>query len=122
MKTRIRVLAAMGLCLLVGCATGVKTTDIAVRLGMSRDDLKLFFGEPLRIEAGAAGAEDWYYRFVAWRTQPTSESGTSVEPGGTTSYVSMGLAISRDPEERPVHISPQGLVIGPLPNGKIVLR
>ena len=60
MKTSIRVLAAMGLCLLVGCATGVKTTDIAVRVGMFRDNLKLFFGEPLRIEAGAAGAEDWY--------------------------------------------------------------
>jgi outer membrane protein assembly factor BamE (lipoprotein component of BamABCDE complex) len=121
MKTKHSMLAVLSLMLLAGCVSGVKTSDLAVRAGMSRDDLKLYFGEPLRVETAASGAEDWYYRFESWKTHPTSEGGTSEEPGGaSTSYVSVSLEISHDSEEHPIHVSPQGYVVGPIPDGKIV--
>ncbi len=122
MKTRYIILLALSLFALAGCESLPETSDIAVRRGMTRDDLKLHFGEPLRIEAAASGGEDWYYRFVSWKTTPTGESGTSVDPGGTTSYVSVELQTSRDTGEQPIHVSSEGYVIEPLPNGKVVQK
>jgi len=87
---------------------------------MSRDDLRLHFGEPLRIEPGAFGGENWYYRFVGWKTRPTQDSGISTEFGEVTPYVSGGLDISKDTEEQPVHVGSGGYVVEPLPKGKIV--
>ena len=71
MRKRRIVLVAIGLLLLAGCANPPRTSDIAVRVGMSREDLRLHFGEPLRIDAQAGGAEDWYYHFAQWETYPT---------------------------------------------------
>jgi len=87
---------------------------------MSRGDLKLYFGEPLRIEPATTGGENWYYRFVSWKPRPTSEAGTRVDFGQNTSYVSVGLVFSDDPQEHPIHVSSEGLVVGPLPDGKVV--
>ena len=106
--------------MLAGCATSLETTDTLVRLGMSRSDLSLRFGEPIRIEHVASGSEDWYYRFTSWRAYPTSASGTTLDSGQVTSYASAGLEFSQDTEERPVHISANGFVVEPLPDGKIV--
>lgn len=120
MKTRDIVLAALSLFLLAGCASFPETSDTAVQLGMSRDNLRFHFGEPLRIEPVPAGGEDWYYRFVSWKTRPTSESGTSEAFGERTSYISVGLETTRENEEQPIHVSPEGYVIEPLPDGKVV--
>jgi hypothetical protein len=120
MKTRDIVLFAVSLFVLAGCASAPETADIALRLGMSRADLRYHFGEPLRIESSASGAKDWYYRFVSWQTHPTGATGTSDDFGERTSYVSVGLEFSRDTEERPIHISSDGYVIEPLPKGKVV--
>ena len=119
MKLPIAVLLALGWLAFAGCASAPPTSDIAVRLGMSRDDLRFFFGEPLRIERAASGGEDWYYRFVAWKTQPTHASGTTDEFGERTSYASVGLDFSRNTEERAIHVSAEGLVVAPLPAGKV---
>lgn len=86
---------------------------------MSRTDLRVYFGEPLRIERGPWGGEDWYYRFAAWKTGPTGSTGTTEEFGERTSYVSVGLAFSKDTEERPIHLSAEGYVIEPLPKGRV---
>ena len=40
MKTKGRVLLAIGLLILAGCASTPETSDIRVQAGMSRDDLK----------------------------------------------------------------------------------
>ena len=114
------VLVGTILLVLAGCESTPPTSDIAVRVGMSREDLRQCFGEPLRVEPAADGAENWYYRFVAWRAHPTGESGTSIENGELTAYSSAGLEFSKDPEEHPIHVSPQGFVVEPLPTGKVV--
>jgi hypothetical protein len=87
---------------------------------MARDDLKARFGEPLRVEHAASGGEDWYYRFASWKSHPTGESGSSEDVGGKTSYVTVGLEFSKESEELPVHISPEGYVIEPVPEGKVI--
>jgi hypothetical protein len=120
MKLGTLVCVVMTSLVLVGCESPPRTSEVTLRAGMSRDDLRLHFGEPLRIEPGPSGAENWYYRFVAWRTSPVGESGTSIESGQVTSYVSGGLEFSKDPEECPIHLSPDGYVIEPLPIGKVV--
>ena len=89
---------------------------------MSRDDLKLHFGEPLRVVPDPAGGEDWYYRFVSWQTTPSSDSGTSVDSGGITSYASVSLEATRDTGEQPIHISSEGYVVEPIPAGKAVQK
>ena len=113
-------LVAISAFVLAGCASAPETAATAVRLGMSRSDLKLYFGEPLRVEPAAAGGENWYYRFSAWRARPTSEAGNTVDFGQPTSYVSVGVEFSKDTEEHPIHVSSDGYVITPLPNGKVV--
>ena len=87
---------------------------------MSRDDLKLFFGNPVRVEPGANGGEDWYYRFFGWRSDTTLDSGTSMSGGDVSSYTNASVAISRDTTEAPVHVSALGYVVEPIPEGKIV--
>jgi hypothetical protein len=112
----------LGLALMLGggCASEPRTSDMGVHLGMSRDDLRFFFGEPVRVEPDGAGGESWYYRFVTWKARPGGESGSSVENGERTSYAAVTVEFSQDPEEAPIHLSPEGHVIEPLPKGKVV--
>ncbi len=114
------ILLAISLLVLAGCASAPEVADIRVQIGMSREDLRAYFGEPLRIEPGTAGGEDWYYRFIGWKARPMGESGSREEFGERTSYVTVGLDFSRPIEERPIHVSPAGYVIAPVPKGKVV--
>jgi hypothetical protein len=120
MKTGGVLLMALCLCVLAGCASAPKTARVAVRVGMSREELRLHFGEPLRIESAASGGEDWYYRFAQWETYPTGETGTTEDFGDRTSYVAVGLGFSKNTQEHAIHVSSEGRVIEPLPKGKVV--
>jgi len=120
MKIQKLILVAMSLAALVGCESTPETSSIAVRVGLTREQLKARFGEPLRIEPVASGGEDWFYKFLAWQARPSGETGVAVGTGGTESYVSATVEASKEAEERPIHISPDGYVIEPIPAGKIV--
>ena len=87
--------------------------------GMSRDRLRAKFGEPHRVEHTPAGGEDWYYAF----SNPLQIEGSSYHDEQTrTDSASVGISytVGADPQERPVHLSPEGYVIEPLPSGHIV--
>jgi outer membrane protein assembly factor BamE (lipoprotein component of BamABCDE complex) len=120
MKSGCLVFLALSLMALAGCETAPRTAAISLQVGMSRDDLRLHFGEPLRIEPAASGGENWYYRFVAWQTRPTQDSGISNEYGQMAPYASSGLDVSNETVEYPIHVSSGGYVIEPLPKGKVV--
>jgi outer membrane protein assembly factor BamE (lipoprotein component of BamABCDE complex) len=120
MKTKYTVLVGMGLFLLAGCASGPKNAYSSVLAGMSRNNLRFYFGEPVRIVPAASGGEDWYYRFSSWQPQPTGSSGTSEESGQQSSYTSASVTFSKQVQELPVHISSEGFVIEPVPHGKVV--
>jgi hypothetical protein len=120
MRTTAGALAGLILLLLAGCASTPGTADIRVQAGMSREDLLRYFGKPLRIEAGASGEEDWYYEFIGWKAAPTGESGNRDAAGERIAYVSVGLSFSQETTQRPIHLSAVGVVVGPVPKGKIV--
>lgn len=120
MKTRYIVSVALSWLLLAGCASDPKHTYTSVMEGMSRNNLRYYFGEPLRIEPAAAGGENWYYRFSSLRSKPTGASGKGEDFGEQTSYVSVGMEFSKQVEEFPVHISAEGFVVAPVPKGKVV--
>jgi len=113
---------AMGIfsLMLMGCEETPAPSHASVRSGMTRDGLRSRFGEPLRIEPAVAGGEDWYYRFVYWKGQPTGSSETTEEFGQKTSSVTVGWEESRTVEEKAVHLSQDGIVVEPIPQGRIV--
>jgi hypothetical protein len=120
MKVKNIILTALSLLLLTGCESPTQTSEIKLRLGMSRDEVKSYYGDPLRIEPAQSEGENWYYHFVSWDKHPTEEAGTREDTAGKTSYVSVGYEFTKNTEERPVHISTNGVVIEPLPEGKVV--
>jgi hypothetical protein len=101
--------------LLTSCATDPDTPRLYA--GMSRDRLRLRFGEPIRIEHPEGGGEDWYYSF----TSPPEISGSTLhDDQNHTDSASIGISESTGNRERPVHLSPDGFVTAPLPRGHIV--
>lgn len=114
-----RWIALIWFCL-AGCTTTPPLADHPIRLGMDRHELVLHCGAPLRVEPAAAGGENWYYRFALPKPGPTCSSGTTTEFGEKTSYASASWSLGGQTEERPVHMSSDGIVIEPLPGGKVV--
>ena len=113
-------MAALSLWLLAGCSSTPINSYSSVLAGMSRNNLRFYFGEPSRIEPNAAGGENWYYSFTSWKVKPTAESGTREDFGEKSSYVSVGLSGSEVTEEHAVHVAADGFVVGPVPTGKVV--
>lgn len=108
---------------LTGCVDDApRHNGNSVRLGMSRDDLRSRFGEPKRIEAAGPAGEIWYYRFVSWLNHPTGSTETVHDFNGQTSSVTVGWQFTRVAEEQPVHLSSDGYVVEPVPEGKIVQK
>ncbi len=108
--------------ILGGCSTDSSSTapEAHVQLGMSRDDLKFYFGNPVRIEPVAGGGENWIYRFSAWKTEQQNSSDTTYDFDGKTTTSSVSWQFGTETEEKPVHISAEGFVVKPLPGGKLV--
>lgn len=119
MKIRNIWVVALSLCLLSGCASTPKTYSHVLE-GMSRNNLRFWFGEPLRVEHLASGGEDWYYRFSSLQTKPVGDASMKEDYGQQATIVSEGLEFSQHVEELPVHLSPDGFVIAPVPKGKVV--
>jgi hypothetical protein len=86
-------------------------------MGMSRDRLKARFGEPLRVENAPAGGEDWFYSFSG---PPDVQASSYHDAQSNSDSVSVTISNSTGTQERPIHLSPEGYVIQPLPNGHIV--
>src|SRR5579859_3333625 len=93
-----------------------------LRVGMSCDDLRACFGEPLRIEPAPSGGENWYYPFTGWSPPEIGGATTRDMFDPNVSTVSVTLSSSHGTHESPVHVSGEGYVVDPLPAGKIVRR
>ena len=124
MKNWNVILAVGVFSLFAGCASPPdNTSDVAVRTGMSRSELKIMYGEPLRVEPNASGGEDWYYHFYSRFKSPSAAVNVSSDTdfnGSTVSSSSDSYQIGKDTDEEPIHLSPDGRVAGPLPSGKVL--
>jgi hypothetical protein len=89
--------------------------------GMSGTRLKARFGEPLRIERTPSGGEDWYYSFASWR-HPDMDGSVSVAGASTAGSMSLTFSDQNYIQECPIHLSPEGYILEPLPVGKIVRK
>ena len=116
------IIFALSIMILAGCATAPEEKYTSVLEGMSRNNLRYYFGEPLRVETTAAGGENWYYRFSSWKEETTGDSNTTMDPatGQRTDYVNTSLNFSKQTVELPVHVSADGFVVKPVPEGKVV--
>jgi outer membrane protein assembly factor BamE (lipoprotein component of BamABCDE complex) len=115
------IVIALGIMVLAGCASAPGKKYAGVLEGMSRNNLRYYFGEPLRTEPAAGGGENWYYRFSSWNAQPASASGTTIDAAGQrTDYATAGLSFSKNTVELPVHLSADGFVVRPVPDGKVL--
>lgn len=110
--------------LFAGCATPPdNASDVAVRVGMSRTELRVMYGEPLRIEPNASGGEDWYYHFYSRYKVPVGSGTVTSETdfhGNTITSASETVQIGQDTDEQPIHLSRAGNVVEPLPSGKVL--
>lgn len=122
MRSNCFLAFATTLLFLAGCADAPETSENHLRLGLTREQLRARFGEPVRIESHGAAGEDWYYRFVGWESHPTSTSDSSNAFGQPTSTSSVGVQFNRTDGEQPVHLSAEGRVVAPLPEGKVVIN
>jgi len=90
---------------------------------MSRTELRVMYGEPLRIEANASGGEDWYYHFYS-RLKVPNVSGTVTSEtdfqGNPVSSTTEDVQLGSDTDEAPIHLSREGYVVPPLPSGKVL--
>jgi hypothetical protein len=124
MKNWDLILIAVAFFLFAGCASPPdNASDVAVRAGMSRAELKVMYGEPLRVEPNAVGGEDWYYHFYSRFKSPSAAVNVSSETdfsGSTVSSSSDSYQIGKDTDEEPIHLSPDGRVVGPLPSGNVL--
>jgi hypothetical protein len=123
MKISDIIIVTGALVLFVGCASPPdNTSDIAVRVGMSRSELQVMYGQPLRIELNASGGQDWYYHFYSWGAgQTVTVSGETTDAdGNAVSSSSEDFQVGKGTIEEPIHVSAEGYVVGPLPSGKVL--
>jgi len=121
-KTIFILLAAVSLFLLAGCASRSKSDEPSVQVGMTRPDLVYHFGEPIRIDTVPGGGETWYYHFAPWSIDRHDGQTASQDPDEQPTALSTSWKFTKNPDLQPIHIATNGLVIEPLPTGRIVRK
>lgn len=106
------------LLLLAGCMTESAPSP-KLYTGMSREDVRSLFGKPLRIEPNSAGGEDWIYRSGSRTPTPEVQTIQSGDPLDRTSTTTATYSFPSGQHEAAIHLSPDGHVIQPLPEGNI---
>ena len=119
MRCSLLLAVVLSAVVLAGCATEYQdSAPPRVRVGMSRDDVQFFFGTPSRIESAPSGGEDWYYTFRTWA--PQAEAGSSGDAfEGRSDTASLTLPTQKITQEYVIHLSPDGHVIEPVPEGDL---
>lgn len=106
-----------------GCSTpSQRVIATPIHPGMNSAELLSAFGPPLRTERKPDGSEDWFYNFGrrSWEFQPVSEA-------MVTEYeqrYSVGLSSTKvtTMAPLPIHLSPDGRVVGDIPAGRVIVE
>lgn len=112
--TAVLLLALIATISFSGCVTESEEPS-HIRVGMSREDLRFFFGDPLRIEPVENGGEVWFYRVI---TPYTPQVEGAAWEGPIPGDGGVALGVSPTPKmriEAPIFLSPEGRVVDPVP-------
>jgi hypothetical protein len=120
-KYAVSLIALLSL-FLTGCASHSKSDEPSVHLGMTRPDLVYHFGEPINIETVPGGGETWYYHFATWSIDRHDGETASQDPDEASHALSTSWKFTKNPDLQGIHISTNGLVIEPLPTGRIIQK
>ena len=106
-----------------GCSTpSQRVIATPIHQGMNSAELLSAFGPPLRTERNPDGSEDWFYNFGtrSWAFQSVSEA---IVTENEQSY-SVGLSTTKvtNMAPLPVHLSPDGRVVGDIPAGRVIVE
>jgi outer membrane protein assembly factor BamE (lipoprotein component of BamABCDE complex) len=106
-----------------GCSTpSPRVIATPIHPGMNSAQLLSAFGPPLRTERNPDGSEDWFYNFGtrSWESQPVSEA---VVAENEQRY-SVGLSTTKvtTMAPLPIHLSPDGRVVGDIPAGRVIVE
>lgn len=114
------LLLAVAVCLAACSTPSPRIIATPIVPGMTSAELRSAFGRPLRIELQPDGSEDWYYNFGAQdrESRPfseavVSESEYSYSAGRTTTTTTTVTLL-------PIHLSPEGRVVGAIPTGSVI--
>jgi outer membrane protein assembly factor BamE (lipoprotein component of BamABCDE complex) len=118
-----RFLALAVTACLTACYTPTpRVVATSIRQGMTRAELQSAFGRPLRIERQPDGSEDWFYNFGGQEREshPISES---VVTATERSYsVGHATTTTTTMSQNPIHLSPDGRVVGAIPAGSVIVE
>ena len=112
------LLFMVAVCLAACSTTSPRVISTSIVPGMTSAELQSAFGPPLRTERNPDGSEDWYYNFGTQgrESRPFSEavvSEGSYSYGRTTTTTTTMTPL-------PIHLSPEGRVVGEIPVGNVI--
>jgi outer membrane protein assembly factor BamE (lipoprotein component of BamABCDE complex) len=114
------LLLAIGL---TACSTpSARLINTPIRAGMTRAELVAEYGPPLRTEPNPNGGEDWFYTFGVKKRESWPVSEAVVSETERSYSFTQASATTTTMTELPVHLSPEGRVIEPLPVGSVVVK
>ena len=89
---------------------------------MTRTELVAQYGRPVRSERSSDGGEIWYYNFGTQTRAETPISESTVGETERSFTVGHSTSTTTTMTERPLHLSPDGHVIAPVPIGNVVVN
>ena len=112
-------LFAVAVCL-AACSTTSPRVMTSIVPGMTSAELLSAFGRPLRTERKPDGSEDWYYNFGTQdrESRPFSETFASERERSYSSGKTTTTTTTMTP--LPIHLSPEGRVVGTIPAGNVI--
>jgi hypothetical protein len=119
-----RLLVLLPTVLLMSCAGSghEQRASEKVRHGMSQEELRQAFGSPLTIQRHPDGSQDWIYAFFREEVYYADSSGRVIQMGGTAPGGKCGIGTFNATQKQPVHLSPDGRVMGAIPLGQVVIN
>ena len=116
------LLLGVAVCLAACSTTSPRVIATSIVPGMTSAELRSAFGPPLRTERKPDGSEDWFYNFGTqdWESRPFSETvgsqrERSYSVGHTTTTTTTMTPL-------PIHLSPEGRVVGEIPAGSVIVE
>jgi hypothetical protein len=114
------LLLAVAVCFAACSTTSPRVIAISIVPGMASAELRSAFGPPLRTDRKPDGCEDWYYNFGIQDRESRPVSETVASEGERSYSVGRATTTTTTMTLLPIHLSPEGRVVGEIPAGNVI--